>query len=65
MKSREKMKFIEIVKILSKRYNLSASEAAENASQLKSDLMAFKTEEQLIKFLENLERVAFKGHDRG
>jgi len=59
------MKFIEIVKILCKKYHLSASEAAESASQLKSDLMAFKKEEDVIKFLENLERVAFKGHDRG
>lgn len=59
------MKFIEIVKILCKKYNLSASEAAETASQLKSDLMAFKKEEDVIKFLESLERAAFKGHDRG
>jgi len=59
------MKFIEIVKILYKRYNLSASEAIESAKQLKSDLMSFKKEEDVIKFLESLERAAFKGHERG
>ncbi len=54
------MKFIEIVKILCKRYNLSASDAIESAKQLKSDLMAFKTEEDIIKFLESLEREALR-----
>lgn len=56
-KERENMKFIEI---LCKRYNISASDAAKSASQLKSDLMAFKTEEQLIKFLESLGKEAIE-----
>jgi len=54
------MKFYAILVILQKRYNLSFKDTFDKTIELESDLKAFKTENDLIKFLESLEKEAIE-----